>query len=121
VLLADAATSGASALLLTFGAEFLAGLLGVPAAVLRFSGLSLFPFAAFVTYLATREDLNRRGVWTVVVLNVLWTVDSVLLLLSGWVEPTTLGTAFVLAQAVVVAAFAEAQVYGLRRSALPAA
>ena len=39
------------------------------------------------------------------------------LLLTGWIDPTLPGVAFVLIQAVVVAAFAELQVVGLRRLA----
>lgn len=116
VLLADAATSGASGLLMTLGAGFLEDLLGVPAALLRYAGLSLLPFAALVAYLATRQSPPRAAVWAVIVLNALWAVDSILLLAGGWVGPTALGYTFVVAQALVVAGFAEAQYVGLRRS-----
>ncbi len=51
------------------------------------------------------------------VTNVLWAVDSLMLLLSGWVAPNVLGYAFVVAQAVVVAVFAEIQYSGLRKEA----
>ncbi|WP_437693715.1 hypothetical protein [Sorangium sp. So ce176] len=47
-------------------------------------------------------------------------IDSVLLLALGWVEPKALGYAFVAAQALVVALFAEAQVLGLRRARMTA-
>lgn len=121
VMLADAATSGASGLLMAFGAGPLESLLGVPAPLLRYAGLSLLPFAALVAYLATRESLPRPAVWAVIVLNALWAVDSLLLLAAGWVGPTAVGYAFVIAQALVVAAFAEAQYVGLRRSPATAA
>ena len=116
VLLADAATSGASGLLMTFAAGPLADWLGVPAALLRYAGLSLFPFAALVACLATREAPPRRAVWAVIVLNALWAADSLLLLAGGWVGATAVGYAFIVAQALVVAAFAEAQYVGLRRT-----
>jgi len=116
VLLADAATSGASGLLMTLAAGPLADWLGVPAALLRYAGLSLLPFAALVAYLATREAPPRGAVWAVIVLNALWAADSILLLAGGWVGPTALGYAFIIAQALVVAAFAEAQYVGLRRA-----
>jgi hypothetical protein len=45
-------------------------------------------------------------------------LDSVLLLFTGWVEPTGLGEVFVIAQAVVVAVVAELELVGLRRSTL---
>jgi hypothetical protein len=44
-------------------------------------------------------------------------LDCVALLFTGWIDPTLLGVAFILMQAVVVAAFAELQVIGLRRLA----
>ncbi len=54
-------------------------------------------------------------------MNILWAVDSALLLLTGWVAPTGLGLAFVLVQAGAVAVLAEAQYLGLRRMAVAAA
>jgi hypothetical protein len=48
---------------------------------------------------------------------VLWVAGSIGLLVSGWVAPTMLGTAFVTAQAVVVGVLAELQFVGLRRGA----
>lgn len=117
VLVADAATSGASGLLMALGSAPLENLLGVPASLLRYAGLSLLPFAALVAYLATRRSLPRAAVRAVIALNALWAADSILLLVGGWVGPTALGYAFVIAQALVVALFAEAQYVGLRRSA----
>ena len=60
---------------------------GLPAGLLRYAGASLLPFAAFLVYLATRESLSAPAVWTAILLNALWTVDSFLLLLTGWVGP----------------------------------
>jgi hypothetical protein len=115
-LLGDAAASGATGLLMVLGGGFLTGLLGLPEPLLRYAGLILLPYAAIIAYLGTRESLSRSAVWAVIVVNAIWVVDSVLLLLGGWVTPTTLGYAFVIFQAVVVAAFADAQYLGLRRS-----
>jgi hypothetical protein len=115
-LFLDSAVSGAAGLLMTLGAEPLTGLLGVPAGLMRYAGLSLLPFAALLAYLATRASLSRPVIWAVIVCNAFWAVDSVLLLFTGWVGPTALGYGFVIAQALAVAAFAEAQLLGLRRS-----
>ena len=117
VLLADAATSAATGVLLVADAGMLAELLALPADLLRVSGVILLPFAALVAILATRAHLPRRAVWAVIAANALWALDSILLLVSGWVEPAALGIDFVLAQAVVVALFAEAEYMGLRRAA----
>lgn len=120
-LLADAATSGACGLLMLGGAGLLAPLLGLPQALLAYAGLSLLPFAAFLAVLALRETVARPLVWAVIAANVIWAADSLLLLASGWVAPTAAGYAFVLAQAAVVALYAELQYLGLRRSGQAAA
>ena len=120
VLLADAATCLASGLLLALGAGPLESHMGLPAGVSRYAGVGLLPFAAFLAYLATRASLSPAAVWAVIVLNALWTVDSILLLLSGWIEPTGLGNAFVIFQALGVAMFAALEYLGLRKSAVAA-
>lgn len=121
VLLADAATCAAAGLLLMLGSALLEQSLGLPAQLSRYAGLSLLPFAAGLVYLATRETLSPPVVWAVIALNALWTVDSILLLLSGWVEPTGLGYAFVLFQAFGVAVFAALEYLGLRKAAVATA
>ena len=115
-LLTDAIASGAGALLMLAGAGLLAAPLGLPAALLREAGLILVPFVAFVAWLGTREHLGGAAVWSVIGLNALWVVGSGVLLTGGWVAPTLLGHAFVIAQAVVVAVFAELQFMGLQRA-----
>lgn len=120
VLLADAATCAAAGLLMTLGSGLLESTFGLPAELSRYAGVSLFPFAAFLVYLARREYLSQPVVWAVIALNVLWTADSILLLLSGWIEPTGPGYAFIIFQAVGVAMFACLEYFGLRRSATAA-
>jgi glucose uptake protein GlcU len=115
-LLADALISGATGLLMLIGANVLAGLLGLPEALLRYAGLVLLPYGALVAYVATREQLRRWAVWAVIIANVIWAVDSIIVLLSGWVVPNALGYALIIFQALVVAAFAEIQYIGMRRS-----
>lgn len=116
-LLADAVVSGASGLLMSTAAGFLANLLALPEGLLRYAGLALLPYGALVTWVATRQSLQRPAVWALIVVNALWAIDSIVLLLSGWIQPNALGYAFVVAQALVVALFAEIQYMGLRRSA----
>jgi len=117
VLFADAATCLAAGLLMMLGAGLFTQLLGLPVELLFYAGISLLPFTAFLVYLATRENLSPTVVWTVIVLNALWTADSFLLLISGWVVPTELGYIFVIAQALGVALFAVLEYFGLRKSA----
>ena len=119
-LLADATVSGATGALMLLAAGSLEGTLGVPATLLRYAGLSLLPFALFVGWLSRRQALPRASVWAVIALNIAWAAGSVLLLVGGAIAPTLLGSVFVLVQAVAVAAFADLQYFGLRRSAVTA-
>jgi hypothetical protein len=116
VLLVDAATCIAAGLLMMLGARLLDELLGLPAALLQYAGVSLLAFTAFLVYVGTRKTLSRTAVWVVIAVNALWAADSFLLLLTGWIAPTGLGYAFVIAQALAVALLADVQYLGLRRS-----
>jgi hypothetical protein len=116
ILIADAVISGATGLLMAFGADALQELLGVPATLLRYAGWSLVPFAILVASLSRQEAPPRAGVLTVIGLNAAWVAASVLLLLPGWIHPNGLGYAFVVGQAVAVGVLAEMQYAGLRRS-----
>ena len=120
-LLVDGVISGATGLLLLFGAAFLHELLGVPATLLRTAGVILVPFAAALLYLATRRSLSPGAVGTVIVSNVLWVLASVGLLISGAITPSILGYGFIVMQAVAVGVFAEVQYVGLRRTRSTAA
>jgi hypothetical protein len=115
-LVADAATSAACGLLMLIGAGPLSGVLGLPEMLLRIAGLVLLPYAGFIGWLGMRETISKPIAWAVVLGNALWVADSVLLLTSGWVAPTSAGYAFVIAQALVVLMYAEFQYVGLRRS-----
>ena len=115
ILVADAAISGATGVLMVAASAWLEGLLGVPSTLLQYAGASLLPFAIVVMWLARREQVSAAGVWAVIAANALWAFDSVALLFTGWVEPTAAGYAFIVFQAIVVAALAELQYVGLRR------
>jgi hypothetical protein len=120
VLFVDAASSAAMGLLLFAAAAPLASLLSLPESLLRQVGLLLLPFAAFVAWVASRQALARVAVWSIIALNVLWLIDSILLLLGGWVTPNVLGYVFVVGQAAVVGVLAELEYIGLRRTAIAA-
>ena len=116
VLLADAVVSAAVGAVMAAGANALQGLLGLPSSLLLAAGLSLFPYAAYLVWLATRAAVPRAAVWLPIVLNVLWAADCVLVLLAAGMHPTLLGQAFVVVQIVTVLAFAELEFIGLRRA-----
>ncbi|EKS37695.1 hypothetical protein [Afipia clevelandensis] len=113
----DALFSAVSALLLVFGAGFLASLTNLPEDFLRNTGLVLVAFVLGVGYLATRDMMPKIAVWAVIAINAVWTIDSIALLASGWVSPNLLGQVFIVAQAIAVGVFAELEFIGLRKSA----
>jgi len=115
-LLGDAAASGATGLLLVTAAEPLAPLLRLPTTLLHGADLVLLPYAAFVAWAGTRDRPPRWAVRAAIVINLLWAADSALLLAAGAMSPAALGTAFVLAQALVVLGFAVMQWSALRRA-----
>ncbi|MED5617704.1 hypothetical protein [Ideonella sp. BN130291] len=114
-LLADALASGASGALLSFDAAPLGAWFGLPASLLQTAGIVSLAYAVLVAWLGTRDALWRPAVWAVVAGNVAWALGSVELLFTT--SPSTLGLAYVIAQALLVAVLAELQFMGLRRSA----
>ena len=112
-LLADAVASGATAALLVAGAGYLEGWLGLSVAMMREAGMVLIPYVAFV---ALRPAVPVNAVNASIGINAAWTAASSLLLVSGWVTPTLLGIAFVLAQAFAVGAFGVTQYLCLQHS-----
>lgn len=118
-LIADAIGSGASALLLLMATGMVATVTGLPEELLRTGGIVLVPFVALVAYAAMREQ--PPAVWAVILINIAWVIASVILLVGGFVAPTTLGYAFVIAQAVFVAIVADLQYFGLRAGGAVAA
>lgn len=113
-LLADAVASGGVGLLMAVAAAPLEGLLGLPAALMRGAGIFLLFYAAFVLFVGLPARISTAGARTIVAANALWAVASVLLLLSGMVQPTVLGYAFVIGQALVVAVLGLMQYNGLK-------
>ena len=114
LLVADALISGVTGLAMIGAAGAVEPVLNIPAAFTRTAGVALLPFAAMVWYFSRPGRLTRAKVWTVIGLNFAWVAASILVLLGGIIEPTTVGIAFVVFQAVVVAALGELQFLGLR-------
>jgi hypothetical protein len=116
VLIVDAVVSGATGVAMVALAELFASLLQLPVELVREAGIVLLPFAAFVGFVASRREPARIAVWTIIALNVVWVVDSVALLFTGWVAPNALGYVFVIAQAAMVLVLADFEYMGLKRS-----
>jgi len=116
----DALVSGAAGLLMIAGAPFLSPLLGLPEALLFWAGIALVPFVAMLVVVARRASVSKLLLVDIIAINAIWVAASFGLLLSGVTEANLLGIAFVTAQALTVAVFAELQFVGLRRAGQPA-
>ncbi|CAE6962837.1 MULTISPECIES: hypothetical protein [Pseudomonas] len=115
-LLLDGLLSGVTGLLLVLAAGWLGAFLELPRLLLLVAGSALLPFAALLVWLSNRQQISRQVVWAVIAVNALWVIDSLLVLLIGWLSPNLFGYAFVIAQALAVALLAELQWFGLRHS-----
>jgi hypothetical protein len=116
-LAADALASGVLGIVLIVAASPIAQLFGLPASMLSIIGVLLLPWTAWTGWLAWQAHPPRVQVWSVIGINALWVIDSVVLLMSGWVQPTAFGSAFIVTQAVAVGVLAELQYIGVRRAA----
>ena len=112
----DAAITAANGIAFLALFWLLDGRLGVPGGLLAAVGAFLVAFAAFVGRLATQASPHRGAVIAVIAANVMWALDSVLLLAAGWFSPTTAGQVVIALQACGVAGLAALQYAGLRRA-----
>ena len=107
----DAVVSGANGVAYLAAGGLLADALDVSSTLLRVAGAVLVIFAAAVWAVAARPSISDRGVRAVVVVNVLWALESIGALAFGWLSPNAVGATWVVLQAVVVAGFAGLQAY----------
>jgi hypothetical protein len=97
-------------------AQPLATFLGVqPALALGILGAVLVLYGAFLLYTAAQTQLNRRVVIAAIVLDLIWVIDSAILLVAGWLPLTSAGMWTIGLLAVAVAVIAELKFFGLRR------
>ncbi len=116
VIAVDAVVCGLSGAGLALDAGLVAGPVGLPAAVLQPLGEGLIAYALLLAWLATRPSLPRAVVWTLVALNVAWAVESVMLPVLGWAQPSGVGLTLLLVQAAGALLVADLQFLALRRA-----
>ena len=112
----DAGVTALNGVAYLAGFALLDGALGVPSGLLIGVGAFLLAFAAFVARLAMSETPNRAAVIGVIAANVVWAIDSVLLLAADGFTPTLAGQVVIAVQAAGVAGLAALQYAGLRRA-----
>lgn len=120
VLVVDAVFSGSSGIMMIAFAGLIAAVTQLPVELISEAGMLLVPFAAFVGFVASRGAPARLAVWAIIAINIVWAVDSVVLLFTGWVAPNAVGYAVVVAQAAGVLLLADLEYMGLKRSAVTA-
>lgn len=114
----DAFASGGLGALMLATAGVLDEPLGLPVRLTLVVGGVLLAWSGLVGWISVgaSESLAKE----VIAGNVAWVAASAVFALSGWVELTGLGVAFVVAQAGAVAALTSMQVAGLRAQRTPA-
>lgn len=112
-MIVDFAGTGATAVLAIVAAGFTADLTGLPEALIRGAGLALVPFLALVLAMAMAVKPARGGVVAVIAINIAWVIAS-FATMAFFVSPNAFGYAFITAQALAVALFAELQILALR-------
>lgn len=115
VLALDAVTCAAAGLLMTAGSAVLAPMLGLPAPLLLWAGVVLFPVAGLMAGLSRQARGVPAMIWLIVLGNAAWVVGCLLVVID--LRPTIPGEIFVLGQALAVAALTVLELNGLRRSA----
>jgi hypothetical protein len=114
VLKLDAVVTGANGVAYLAAAEPLEDLLGVSAELMRPIGAFLVLFAAAVWFVATRRMVPRAAVLAIATANAVWALGSLAFAAAGASSPNTVGTVWVLLQALVVAGFAALQALASR-------
>jgi hypothetical protein len=114
VLKLDAVVTGANGVAYLAAAEPLEDLLGVSAELMRPIGAFLVLFAAAVWFVATRRMVPRAAVLAIATANAVWALGSLVFAAAGASSPNTVGTVWVLLQALVVAGFAALQALASR-------
>ncbi|GGW24753.1 hypothetical protein [Streptomyces xantholiticus] len=115
-LAVDAVVTGANGLAYAAFSGPLGRLLGVDATLLVGLGAFLAAYGLAVGLLAARARPPRAGVTLVVDANILWSLLSVAAL-GVWLDPTAVGAAWTVLQALTVAGFAVLQWSALRATA----
>jgi hypothetical protein len=105
-------TTGAISLV---AAQPLGTLLGVSPLALGILGAVVAVYGAFLLYAAAQAQISRRIALITLVLDAIWVIDSMVLLLTGWLPLTSAGMWTIGLVALAVATLGELKFFGLRR------
>lgn len=114
-LLANAAFSGLSGLLIVVFQSKIAALSGFPGLALWPVGVVLMGFSAHITWLATRTDVDRTAVGSIIASDFAWVIATPVVLWIWRDSFTPAGLWLLIGVGLVVLIFAELQWVGMRR------
>lgn len=97
-------------------AQRLATTLGIQPLALSILGSAVALYGAFLFYTAAQPQVSRRIAMAALILDLIWVIDSAVLLVSGWLALTSAGMWAVGLMAIAVAVLAELTFFGLRRA-----
>lgn len=117
VLAFDALSGAGTGVLHLLLASTLSTWLGLPEALLQASGVAIFAFVVLAGWLALHAAPPRVPLMALVLLNFAWALGCLWLAFGAAINPTPLGMAYLLVQAVVVFVLAELQWMGWRELA----
>ena len=115
-ILANAAFSGLSGLLLVLASGSIRQLLGLENGfILVFTGLVLMAYMPMLVWLSNQNPVPVHFAWEAIALDCLWVIGSLVLIFSDLVPLTSAGKWAVAITADIVLVFALLQYVGLRR------
>jgi hypothetical protein len=114
ILKLDAVVTGVNGIAYLALAGPLEDLLGVAPELTRPIGAFLVLFAAAVWFVATRPVVPRLAAADIAAANALWALGSLVFAAAGTSSPTTVGTVWIVLQALVVGGFAALQALAMR-------
>jgi hypothetical protein len=115
-ILANAAFSGVSGLILVLAANPISQLLGLGnALILLITGLVLLAYMPMLVWLSNQNPVPVHFAWEVIALDGLWVIGSLVLIFSDLVPLTSAGKWAVAITADIVLVFALLQYAGLSR------
>ena len=120
ILILDAASCLGMGAALVIGDGALSSLTGLSEPLLAGAGYLLIPLGLFIGWLATRSAAPAALVWLVIVGNLVWTLESLIVAFTV-AGVTGLGSLFVAGQGAAVLALAGLEYVGLQRSRIAAA
>ncbi len=116
VMMLNAMSSGATGLLFILFSKPAAGLFGVTWPTPFFAvGMFLVIFACLVFYHSRKTPMSKGWIKFIVLLDILWVVESIILVTSQMIAFSTIGSGVIIMVALWVAIMAILQAYGLKK------